>query len=412
MITIVKILNSKISKKISIDNIIFFFSSILLFICVFDPAGLLFGIKDKLFVLIVLLFISNIFIKKRIAINVNLFVYIFVFSVVLPLISLVTYFVFQKSHGVTIDTGILKTFLFLLFGFIVFSFKKDVLKIFVTWLCILSILIIAVYIVIRVFPNSTNSFFLFGNKYLIFTIAIKYLAGFSVVRVYFWTSPLILIAISYCFYFYRKTSKKRYLVLTVVNLLGLLLSGSRANFVASIFIIPIIYYYYSTPIKKIYLMFVLLVIIVITGLIKYHVIYEMFFNPLDESNKVKILMVSDYINIYRSNIPTFLFGQGVGSEFYIPSRHMTLTFSELTYFELFRRFGFVLGSIYLYLMIYPIRFLKRDNQGWLYLSYLLYLVIAFFNPFYFSSTGILFLSIVLATHYKYSNESKIDNYIS
>jgi hypothetical protein len=399
------------NPKTTIDGILYFWSSLLLFVCVFDPAGLFFRVKNELFVLVALFFVLIMYIKKRrITININMLIYVLIFSFILPFISLLTYLFFQRSKGISIDLGILKTYIFLLFCFVVYNLKKDILPVLVFWLSLLSAVIISVYLILTFYPDTTEYISQFGKKYLIFNISVLYFAGSPTLRVYFWTSPLILVAIGYCYFKYYQKGEMKYLILTFLNILGLFLSGSRANIISSIIIVPGIYYFYTKPTKKVVFIGILSILLLILAVSRYDVIYNKFFSPSDDSNKTKILMGYDYFKIYFKDLPTFLFGQGVGSEFYIPSRHITLTYSELTYFELFRRFGFLSGVVYMCLMFYPVIFLKRNKIAWLYISYLLYLFIAFFNPFYFSSTGILFLSIVLAAHYRLSNESKGDNY--
>ena len=94
-----------------------------------------------------------------------------------------------------------------------------------------------------------------------------------------------------------------------------------------------------------------------------------------------------------------LFGKGLGSyetwslrgDFYI---------TELTYFEVFRNFGFLMGLVMVILMIYPIiyTFIIRPSykDKHIIIAYAAYLVMTMTNPLFFSSMGMLILAIILA----------------
>jgi hypothetical protein len=130
----------------------------------------------------------------------------------------------------------------------------------------------------------------------------------------------------------------------------------------------------------------------------YDVLSEMF-SFKDVSNEVKIGYLTDYANIIFSNPLTFFFGQGIGSYSYWSVLGIYTSITELTFFELFRNYGLIGGSILLFLVLFPLIYLLDESKKeihYLLLGYLSYLFMAFFNPIFFSSSGMMILSVIMA----------------
>lgn len=391
-----------------LNGLLLFLSVLLLFNCIFDPAGLLFGIKDYLFIILVVVYFCSKVIYVNVSIDSRLLYFILFFGLLIPSLSLFFYFIFQYSNGVEIDYGIFKTFLFLLFALIICDIRRNIVSAFSILLSLLSITIIIIFIITTISPEITSLLNAFGIKYQIGKIVLNYMGGFKNVRIYFWTSPMIIFACVHYYtnYLFSKKNNKRYLLLMITNMIGLFLSGSRLNMGMSILFIPLVSFYYANLKNKIRIVVISSLVISLFILINYSFLTEYVFSKDDTSNAVKFSLVNDYYDIYSSNVPTFLFGQGVGSYFY-QSRGMYLTYSELTYFEILRRFGFILGIVYCILMFVPALRLNKSYDSHIVVAYLLYALMSFFNPFFFSSSGIIIFSIVLSTIYnkKYDSNS-------
>jgi hypothetical protein len=115
----------------------------------------------------------------------------------------------------------------------------------------------------------------------------------------------------------------------------------------------------------------------------------------ETSNGIKITFLDRYFDIF-SNMPILIFGQGLGSYFH--SSRGLVSNSELTYLEIVRRFGLILSTIIFVMLLSPLTILitkKYRDYHYIFLCYLFYLVISATNPLLMSSTGMLFLSIVL-----------------
>jgi hypothetical protein len=105
--------------------------------------------------------------------------------------------------------------------------------------------------------------------------------------------------------------------------------------------------------------------------------------------------MTEYLNIF-SNPINFFAGQGTGSDFFTSSRGNSSN-TELTYFEIIRRLGIILGIFQIFMMFFPILFalFRKTVNQWIFLPYFIYLLMSISNPFYFNSSGMLLLSFVL-----------------
>ena len=372
-----------------IDNLLYILSVFLLFNCVFDPAGLLFRVKDLLFVLIVLIYC--VYVGKTSKCKKAFFNYLLVFAFILPFVSIVFYCLFHLPNGVNYDISSVKTYIFLSFSLVLYNLKRDVIVPFCKILTLLSIVIIVIYILADLIPGFIEVVNIFGKQYELGKIVIKQLGSYQNTRIYFWTSPLIVFACVHYFSKYFFLHKKIYLLLTCINVVGLFMSGSRMNMGISILVVPFLYWYYSSLRKRMLIYCALLLLFMIFFPLVYDFLVNNIITESDRSDQVRDVLLSDYM----------LFGQGVGSMF-SQSRGLELSYSELTYIELYRRFGLILGSVYVFLLLYPLRnifryFRKYDSH--IYIAFLIYLLMATFNPFLFSSSGMIILSIVLCNYF-------------
>lgn len=370
---------------------LFFF--ILAFICVFDGADLLFGIKTPLFVLIILLYVISIYVKKDSTVPLNLVIYLILFSFVFPIISLIiSYYSTKGNDGMLY----IKAYLFLLIFFVMYHYQISILKYLIIMLTILSGIILIIYL-ITLIPNLnkfTGELYRFGNKYAIFTIHSRQFGEMEVPSIYFHNSPLLIVPLGYYSKKLIESISFKNLLLGIIVFLSLLLSGTRNNMFMCILVPVVIYLFYGK--RRNVFVITILILFAFIGLIWiYGETLRGFFSLQEESNSVKMTYLNDYFLRFK-NPKTLLIGDGLGSFFYSTPRGEMVSNSELTYLELFRRFGIFMGLAYLLLMIYPcLQITNKSEFAWLYLVYFCFLIMVFFNPFYFSSTGMIFLSEVL-----------------
>jgi len=364
-------------------------ASLLLFVCVFDPQDQILGLKSVIFILLIAFTIISGLYKSKISINVDLLIYILLFLFI-PFIS--TLILFIRSFDVWLDLewlSYLKTFAFLLFAIILSSNNINLVNSFKKTLNILALSTILIFFIINLSPQLISVFLKVGNEIGSFAISFRDYKLIKFYNVYFHTSPLLIFNISYYSNELFNNKKINNFLWFFIIYLAMLFSGTRNNIIFSTFII--IFYFISHNKKYIIIMLLLVIFIFFS----FKDIFNAMFSPNELSNKIKLSYLSDYFREY-SDINTLFFGQGLGSKFFVKIHNTYISNTELTYFEIFRRYGLFMGALMIFLLYYPIiKFFKYSNFRWLIYAYTIYLLMIMTNPFFFSSNGIILLSIVL-----------------
>lgn len=371
--------------------------SLLIFLCVFDPADSLFGLKVPIFILTVF---AGYAIPPKKRSNPEITKYFILFSILLPVMSFTFGILFNSDHywpETTLFT-IIKPYLFLLIAFsLAQSESKIVFAINTLVKCLLglSLVTIAVFLLNTLDIVPFELLYVFGNEHTIFTLGERSYGAFTINRVYFHTSPMLIFSLCYYLNMFIKEKKRLHLVFVLITSFSFFISGTRNNMLMAI--LPFAFILYLNSSKKMRRLYVFCAVIIV-GYIVINGVLSDFTDKNEDSNEAKLSLVPDYFRCY-SNPRTFIMGDGIGS-FFITKLRGQSDNNELTYFELLRRFGIIGFFIYLYLMFKPIkRLVKSENYSWLGLSYALYLVMIFSNPFFFSSNGMIILSIVLSVFY-------------
>lgn len=375
-------------------------------VCLLDPAGRLTGLKIPLFISV--LFLGLLIILgdgDRKPLNKNIVLFYFLMGILVPLVSIFNVLIFNWNNLSNFNiVGGIKNYSFLILVIIFSTYKKNTLKLMIIALTILSLVMILMFLVIKlqIKPNIGSELNSFGVKYIIYQFAPGNFMGFEHLRLYFWTSPLLVLAIGYYANKVVYSGRKlKYIILMSINVIGMILSGSRINIVFSVFVaFMIIFFQHITNRRFLWLFAVsLFAVVIISSKIK-DVEFER-----SNSDTTKIEMVKQYVSIYFKDTRNFLIGEGMGAGFYIESRGKYLTYTELTFFEIIRKYGFMLGGVLIFLMLLPLKFYNKVDikSRWILFVYGSYLIMAFFNPFYFSSSGFLLLIFTLVTIFTKEN---------
>ena len=127
------------------------------------------------------------------------------------------------------------------------------------------------------------------------------------------------------------------------------------------------------------------------------------FSSNSKSNLGRLSLLGDYIR--ELEIPsTLLFGQGLGATFYVSVNSRMQWIAELTYLEILRHYGIFMGLILFIMLLYPFIYYKRySDKKYLLVAYFGYLLMCITNPFIFSSSGMIMLSIILYPAFTRSN---------
>jgi hypothetical protein len=121
------------------------------------------------------------------------------------------------------------------------------------------------------------------------------------------------------------------------------------------------------------------------------------FDPEDVSNAAKIAYLADYSAIL-SDPKNLLLGQGLGTRFFATGLGEVVSITELSYFEMVRTYGVVIGAMFFLYLVYPLFLLarSRDPRYYVTVGYAAYLIESYSNPYLLSSNGMLVLGLVTA----------------
>jgi len=375
---------------------------LLFLVAVFDPADQVTHLKVPLFVSLWIIFIIDMLVsKERMApIADSLLIYILVFAVVLPLTSILWYFL-RGGHPASYDGfQYFKSYLFLTLAAVLVIKKIDAIRPLSIVLTFLSVITVVSTILTYNDPGLIQVLGVIGDASGTFAIGERSYADLSYFLVYFQTAPLLVLSLAY--FTYRSVTSKsraRYLniALLLVNLVAMLSSGTRNDMILGLLTPLLVLLWYSSKNRKLALFAVLLVGVAIVGSYGSEIIQAMF-DPENESNAIKLTHLRDY-GVLFSDPKTLLFGQGLGSSFYSSGFGTETSITELTYLEYIRNFGLVFATIYYVLLLYPLAILrdqKYRKDHYLIVAYVSYLIICVSNPLLISSSGMLVLAIVLS----------------
>lgn len=195
-----------------------------------------------------------------------------------------------------------------------------------------------------------------------------------------------------------------------VALVSLFMSGTRANIILATFVVPVVYAWrrwglFSIPAVGL----TAVVCLLLAYSLGVQSIASMF-DPQNESIEVKLGFLLAYIEIF-SDAGVLLIGQGFNAHSWSDAFANMLpggalggaSKTELTYIEMIRVFGVVVGGAFFCLMAVLVKKLSEMDAslGWMAPALFLYLVGSTLNPYMFSSNGMLPLGLCAAALHGY-----------
>jgi hypothetical protein len=306
-----------------------------------------------------------------------------------------------RSDGIFNDLGLAKAFLFFSFIIPIYIFKLELLKNTLYLLNFLSILIIFIYILSFFYSGTSffQSLISFGLRNQNLLIGQRtFSKTVSFFQVYYVSSPLLLISLSYYSgsFFSSNAKKLCTLLLLFLSFFGLICAGTKANYICA-FLIPIsLFFFYSA---RNYMLKSALILSFSAILYKFRDLLSVSNDHLyDTANSIKLNLLYEYFSIF-SNTSTLLWGDGLGSYRFWLTRHSFNYLSEWTYLEIIRWFGIFMCPPIFFILGYPFfYFFKNPNKSqtlvYLIFAYAYYLLISIANPLLFSSLGMLLLCLI------------------
>lgn len=379
---------------------------------VIDPVGNLFGIRYLgligLFFPFAYLILSGSIFSRRF--DVGLFIFI-VFGCLIPVWGLFVYF-FRGAGGQFTDTsylaaGVLMLSLFFYkdkrltrVGVLAFLLSGRILTI-CTLVCFISIIFNDQFMP-SVFVSG-------GGAY----IGERIYGSVQLPYIYFVASPILIFLLAYDAAKLDNDFRFLRVLLFISTICALFLSGTRAHILIALTVsiwYPLLCRYRVRSFVYIQFISVFLLAVVITSAASdISDAARRMFDPLEYSNNTKLTMLGGYQIIFSEPI-AFFFGQGFNAHTWsqvvqsIVNSDVGATKTELTYFEIFRVFGFIVGGVVhlsLFFVLFRAYRLPKEFE-WVFPGLFVLLVNAALNPYLFSTNGILPLTLALAAIYHFS----------
>lgn len=375
---------------------------ILFFIDIFvDPPNNIFHIKYLLFVSIFGLWLCKIYMNGLYVNKPLVFITIFI-SILLPVYGLSIGIINSVLNSNELNAILyFNSFFFFLLAIVAFDLRLDLTKIFVYTSLSLVLLTLITYLILIFDTNqylNLYRYLVINKKVAIFTLRI--FGGIPVMQLFYKAVPVLVISLSYfLFKLFKQNSHYKFLDITISLGIGitLILSGTRANIIAVILVtISYLYWFLYNKSKRGFLFFNIILIICLIIAIPY--IFNIFFDPNETSNSVKLGHTQSYMEIFNKYPFQFLFGEGFGSEFFSKGVNNYVQVTELTYLEIIRVFGIFVSLIFFVILLLPVIIeIIRKDFDYLFIGYVVYLFVSGTNPLLLSSTGMIVLVLVYSS---------------
>lgn len=375
------------------------------FAAVFDPIGNLYFLRyislfSVIFCVFFTILISPVW---RLSFNLRT-VSVFYFVILTPYYGLLMFLLRGGWQGDFIDTSYLASAVLMVSTFIYIN-KRWVDVGLSTMILVLRLLVfVIIFVQISTIYMPSYSWYSFFTERGVALISMREYAGYKLPYVYFLASPLLIYIVGYDSWRLLKFPSIRMLVLCLFSVLALALSGTRAHILIALFSLPIFFIYTRGKHALATAIIFLILMATFLGLSSYEIISS-FISPTETSNSMKIDMLEQYVNIF-DNPDMLLFGQGFNAHVWSDEVQIMIadgdvlgaSKTELTYFELIRVYGIIIGlpAFIIFGLVLRRIFSMPYEYRWLGLSFLLYLVNAALNPYIFSTNGILPFGLILA----------------
>jgi hypothetical protein len=383
------------------------FAAILFFFVLdtlFDPADLLFGLKLPLYALCWCSgLISCMAGREKVTVSRKLVIYSLL-MISIPLLSILSYHLVDGNERYE-GFQLLKAYLFISMAVLLYLTQTNLLKSLSLALTLIALSIFAVTALVFVVPSLYIPAYVFGEQYRIFSIDSRdYGSGLVMFQMYFVTSSMLTISAAYYFGLAYRSAHKRGLhcALVVLHTGAMILAGTRNNIIVAVLLPIVLTFMYS---KRKGLIAGIIAVGFLISLIVFREQVGILLSPVEASNQTKLDMLGDYAAIFDSQLNLWL-GRGLGAYEKWSGRGSNFV-TELTYLEIIRNYGLLMGLIIVLLLTYPIAyafvFRKSYPDKHIVVAYAMYLIMSATNPLLFSSTGMLILSVIIANIFRHSS---------
>ncbi|PNH80582.1 oligosaccharide repeat unit polymerase [Vibrio diazotrophicus] len=306
------------------------------------------------------------------------------------------------------DTSYVISSFFYIFTILIFSekiYKYNVRFMNISLYC-LSVLTCVLYIV-PIVGLQLNDVVMFLQKSGLVYISTRTYGGVTTPYIYFIISPMLIMLLSKSVWDFLNRKSVINLYLITFILFSLLLSGTRMNLIMAFMSIAITYVYYRShklTRSSIFTFTILAFSFLLLSAFLYYnfndyVNSALSMNDVSNSKKINDLFLMSEI----FNQPSvLLFGQGFNAYDWSPLTRELIdvdaTKIELTLFEFIRVFGLLNTLIFAALIVFSLfkKNLFFHELGWCKPALVSYLLVSFFNPYFFSLNGMLVFGTCLS----------------
>lgn len=203
------------------------------------------------------------------------------------------------------------------------------------------------------------------------------------------TSPMFFFCLLDCL------RRKQYLNSLVITA-AIVLSGTRANLLMMVICLGVYFCFLhkSRKVRRFCLCaaVVAAVVLILDGRVVNFVI-DMFTRKAS-SDDVRDGHLKGIFEVWKNSPLKFIIGSGFSTEFYSYGVEKMTANIELSYWNLLRQLGFFPFCFFVAMYLYPLFRLIKKREYTQSFAYLVYLAIAYTNPFLYSSTGVTVLLYV------------------
>lgn len=291
--------------------------------------------------------------------------------------------------------------IFILFPLCSISFSKKIKLIKILGL-ILSISIIAIYLIFLVSGFGDLLYLYFTEKAnMTIMIAKRETLGISMTMFFHKASPFLFLPLAISLVNLKCLKN---ILLCIIYMIPIIIGGSRTPMLCALCMLM---FSLLCKIKsKFFKSFIILFTLIVFGVLLFNIVIE-----AQSAEEMKFGAFDSYISTITSEPSNMFFGQGIGGKVAIPERGM-MAYSELSIMDLYNQYGIIIGSFYLFFLIYPAINLFLSCQMLiknLALGYIFYIIVSATNPLLFSSTGWFVLCIIYSIYINYNKKNSIRN---
>lgn len=382
---------------------------------VFDPTG---GFSARYLAIFFGLFsLFVVFLFGRLKSNHFRELFIGIYGVLMPVYGLLLSIIYGGYAGDFVDTSYIAAAVLFFFCYLYINQNACIHSL--TWMIIslrmLAILIFSIYVLTALGAN-TDWVSVFTERGAAL-ISFREYAGISLPYIYFLSSPMLIYLIGYDLERCRRSFSLWHFILLMLSIFSLGLSGTRSHMLLAAFL-PALFCLSLCNLRRVFPLFVLLLgLICMVSVVDFSLLVS-FFDPSETSNSMKISMLNIYSNIF-DRIDYFFLGQGYNAHSWsadlrsIISIEIGASKTELTFVELIRVYGLVIGGIGILLLgLLTVNVARLGvNFRWIAVSFFVYLVNSFTNPYLFSTNGVLPIILFLSVLVHFSGSSDSERFI-